>query len=366
MNAIEPIHTINARGHAFLEVMRDTFQLTPDQMVREIQSLRQATADALKTKGVSYSELRSALTPSQDRREVALVFDTLEISDSWYGHQVFEKVIPLLESKARFSILVGDYLGNNDNQLFLERALRSSLRASHDFEFRHSTQFFIVYLNNMTAAQIGKLHFELSSWKPYVGYADTTYESPFKWLLSTMLVNLGVKFGKTIIQGHEDDLPDSEDCNISGMPFEDSGYRCVSIQSIKTGVLLSYKIERPVFGEGDADTEMALNAVGAEPEILTGFQVEVDGRKLEYLKSQKQGSINRASLQHVSAQELATIIKSKVERSYIYNLSYLPEHNVTKFTVMIEHEDGDGNPTRLLTGLSYLPKTKTLRLITLY
>lgn len=366
MKSVKQIHTLDARGHVFLEVMREALELNPDQMLEAIQGLREETATVLKAKGVDYLSLRSALTPSQDRHEVALIFDTLEIDDSWYGRQVFERVIPLLEPSARQSILNGDYLGGNKDQKFLERALRESVHENRIFKFRHSTQFFIVYLNNVTMAQIRNLNDGLAGWRPYIGFADTTYASPFKWLLSTMLVNLCVKFEKIIIQGHEDDRPDTENCNISEIPFEEHGYRCISLQSLKTGILLSYKIERPVLSAFKSDTEISLNAISERPAILKGFEVEVDERKLQYLKFQKGSSMNRASLGNVSAGQLAKIIEAKVEQSYIYNLSYLPDHDVTKFNIIVEHKNDDGKPIRLLAGLEYRPEAKKVRLITLY
>lgn len=137
-------------------------------MLREIQQLRTETVSVLKKKNVDYSELRSALTSSQNRREVALIFDTSRISSSWYGFSVFEQIIPLLDVNARFSMLVGDYLGGNKDQEFLEKAMRDALNYSDNLEFKHSTQFYIVYLNNMTDAQITQLDAGLDSWQVYV------------------------------------------------------------------------------------------------------------------------------------------------------------------------------------------------------
>ena len=53
--------------------------------------------------------------------------------------------------------------------------------------------------------------------------------------------------------------------------------------------------------------------------------------------------------------------------SYIYNLCYLPKHDVIKLNVMLEIPRADGGyPTRILAALEYQPDKKNLRVITLH
>ncbi|MCC8556397.1 hypothetical protein LN543_22205, partial [Xanthomonas hortorum pv. gardneri] len=96
---MKPIHTLNARGNVMLEVTRDYFKLSFRQMQQKIQIMRNSVENELAQKGVSYDKLKSALVPDRKRREVALVFDTLSIESSWYGFDVFERIIPLLDKK---------------------------------------------------------------------------------------------------------------------------------------------------------------------------------------------------------------------------------------------------------------------------
>jgi hypothetical protein len=81
----KPIHTLDARDNVMLEVMRDYFNLDPRRMYYEIQGMREMVEGTLRQKGVNYDELRSALVPSQDRREIALVFDSTAVESHWYG-----------------------------------------------------------------------------------------------------------------------------------------------------------------------------------------------------------------------------------------------------------------------------------------
>lgn len=367
MTESKPIHTLNARDNVMLEVTRDYFKLTPAHMQREIQGMRQMLERALATKGIAYADLRSALVPDRKRREIALVFDTMSIESSWYGWEVFERIIPLLDKDSNHSILVGDYLDRPGQIDKLFDAFEESVQLRRSVDFCHPTQFYIVYLNNLTEAMVSRFDGGLSGYEAYVGYADTTCASRFKIYISTMLVNLGIKHGSVFIQGHEPDREDSEDVNMCGYPFEEAGFTCRSVNGDIAGVLLSYKIERAVFPGFEIDTEFALNAISLLPMPLEEFEVEVAEAKLEYIKSAKEGSVERAGLESISAIELAKLIKDKISRSYIYNLVFLAEHNVAKFNIILElPSPGDREPTRLLAALEYKPEEKILRLLTLY
>ncbi len=205
----------------------------------------------------------------------------------------------------------------------------------------------------------------LSEYVGFVGYSDMTYSSTLKTFLSTMLVNSFVKTGSIIIQGHESDADPSIDQNTKGYPFEDNGYVCRSINSDYFDTFLSYKIERQVYPGFETDTEFALNSVSTIPLPLDQFQIEVTEAKLEYFKRERSASLGRAGLEAASTEELAEIIKSKIGTSYIYDLSYLAEHDVTKFSIILEIANAASNPVRLLGNFSYEPSRKTLRLVTI-
>jgi len=350
-----------------LEVVRKHFNVPPERMHKEIQALRHSVEEALARKGIIYDQLKTALIPDIKRREIAMVFDSKSISKGWYGYDVFKRIIPIFDRKSNHSVLAGDYIGNNENQSMLFTAMNDAVILRQDVDFEHSTQFFIVYINNLTEAMVRRFDEDLTSYKAYVGYADTTYSSVFKFLISTMLVNVCVKHGNIIIQGHEDDRDMDEDVNMSGYPFEENGYVCRSIPSYLEGTLLSYKIERPVIEGFEEDLEFSLNAISASPLPFTDFKVEVEEAKLAYLKREKAGSMTRAGLENVSNVELAARIKEKVLDSYIYNLAFDAEHNVQKFNIIIELPSVDGvRPARLLAALEYQAENKVLRLITMY
>jgi hypothetical protein len=365
---IRPVHTLNARSNILLEVVRAQSRLDPPAMLREIQSLRREVETVLAAKAISYEELRAALIPSQKRREVALVFDSNAIDDTFYGRPIFEQYMPLFNANSNHSVLVGDYgTHKNSDEPLLAQALCDAVMPVRSVKYRHSTQFFIVYINNLTEAMIARFDAGLRPFAGYVGLVDVTNGSVFKFLLSTMLANVFIKHGRVILQEHEDDRPNEEDVNLSGLPFEAFGYTCRSLQSYLQGPLLTYKIERPVFDRHDTDTEMSLNAVSAKPLPLCDFSIEVDEAKAAYVRSHNVSAMARAGLEQVSANELRRLIASKIRMSYIYRLEYQAAFDITKFNVIIEVPSREGDqPVRLLAALEYRPNDQTLKLITLF
>jgi hypothetical protein len=361
----QPIFTLNARGNVMLEVMRDYFRLTNEHMHREIQGLHVATCEALRSKGIAYSQLKAGLVPIADRHEAAFIFDSQCIDSSWYGFEVAKVIIRRHRKQSMQSVLCGDLIGD-DQQLIFD-ILQESLVFARSFGFVHGTALHCVYLNNLSDAALTEMHKALCEYKQYVGFIPATFASRAKTYLSTVLVNSYLKCGSTIILGHEDDRPNDEDVNIIGYPFEDFGYRVLSLQSSYVDLFLSYKIERPVFPGFEVDTEMSLNAVTPSVLPIDDFTIEIEDAKLNYLKTDKLGKLQKAGIAELDGDELAHLIRRKVAASYIYNLCYLSEHDVIKFNVMLEIPRADGGyPTRILAALEYQPGKKNLRVITLH
>ena len=209
------IYTLNARDHVMLEVARDYFNVRPERMQREIQGMLAQTEAILSNKGIKYSNLKSALVPNPKRREIALVFDTLDMKEAWYGLPIHTALIPLFSKQSNHSVLVGDYIGDNDRQDQLYEAFCESVQPVREVEWQYSNQFYIVYINNLSDKMVKTFHNGLTGFDPYVGFADVTFASLFKFYLSTMLVNDCIKHRNIILMGHEDDRDNKEDVNMS-------------------------------------------------------------------------------------------------------------------------------------------------------
>ena len=96
------------------------------------------------------------------------------------------------------------------------------------------------------------------------------------------------------------------------------------------------------------------------------FEIEVAEDKLEHLKKDKVGSFKRADLLDTTKEQLAALIRAKIQGSYIYNLC-LNEYNVMKFNIILEFPTKVNRPiTRLLAALEFDFDRRKLRLLTLY
>jgi hypothetical protein len=344
-----------------LEVLREEFDMSPAQVLHEIQGLLRETIAALSDRGVEYEGLAPALVPSQKRHEIALLFDSRRIDASWYGCRVYERVIPLFARQSSHSVLTGDLLGREMNQGRLRSEIEGALAPANPLGYVHSNQYFCVYLNNLTQHMITTFHEGLSAYEPYVGYVDCTYDCFMKRWLSTCLPPHFIKAGTSVIQQHEDDLEPDANQNTVGYPFEDFGYAVKSVPSMMYGTLLSYKIERPVVRGFETDTEFSLNSVTSTPSRLEDFDVEVEPAKLEYLLSNKAVSLRRAGLDGVTPEGLAGVIRTKLRSNYVYNLRRSGQHDTVVFNMIIEV-----NRCRLMAALHYKPELRRVRLVTLY
>lgn len=93
------IHTLNARGNIMLEVFRDYFSLTPENIRVQIYHFKKYLVQSLKNKNINYDDLKNALIPDKKKKDIVLVFDSSLIESDWYGNEVFKKIIPIFNKK---------------------------------------------------------------------------------------------------------------------------------------------------------------------------------------------------------------------------------------------------------------------------
>ncbi len=361
------ILTLNFRGHVMLPMFRDHFKMTSRRMKSEIQAMHRETVTALRGKGIAYGELRSALTPSTDRHEVALIFDSTLCETGLYGMEAMHCILPLLEPDANLSVLAGDLIADSDRQRLVFELLSESMVLARSFTFRGSSLLFCVYLNNLSKAALSKLTDGLRGYEAYLGHIQTTFDSHVKTYLTTTLVGAFVKRGRKVITAHEDDRPNSENENLSPYEFERFGYKHFSIQGTDYYHFLTYKIERAVHDLNEDDAQFSLNALSEAFLPLDGFSVRIDEAKHEYLLNDKSGVLKKAGIHALERENLEGLIRSKMTANYIYNMTYIEAHDVMKFNIMLEFErDDGGHPARVLASLEYMPTQKTVRVITMY
>lgn len=357
------IYTIDAREHGFLEGMSTHYKWTPADIYRQINLSAARTIETLKQKKIGYEELKNALIPHSNRKEIAFVFDSTLIDSSWYGYKVAKILIPLLNKDSVNSILLGDYIGDYKYAKMYKDLFFQYIHPHKSITYKIHELFYLVYINNLSEEHFTFLNYGLQKMNAYVGYFDLTYSSPIKTVLSTILVRSILKNKKTIINPTEADV----DENLTGFPFEENGYRVIGIDDLSYGMFLSYKIEREVFPGYEADQRFSINALSDEVRDLSGLQLLIEDNKLEYLRREKAGSMEMAGLITLTAVELSIIIKKKLRDNYLFNLSFNPEHETMKFNILIEVPRSDRHkPIKLVAALEYAPGLETLRLITLF
>lgn len=221
---------------------------------------------------------------------------------------------------------------------------------------------YFVYINNLSNSMVENLLKGLKNNPAYLGYLDLRFSSPIIVFLSTLLVRAFIKHKNIIIQGHEDDRSPYDDENLLSYNFKKFNYITRSAPIWMYGMFLSYKIERPICDENDHDTRFSLNAVSTDPIDLGECDIELDERKLEYLKANKTNSLKRADLHSLSAKQVASQIREKIKSNYIYNLARSENGETIKFNIILENK----NVARNECALEYIPSNKLLRVITFY
>jgi hypothetical protein len=232
-----------------------------------------------------------------------------------------------------------------------------------------SNQIFCVYLNNVSTHLRHTLHDTLKYYRPYIGYADTTYASQFKAYLSQTLVPAYLKYGRIVPQSHPDDEPPPANENMLGYQFEDANLTCRSVGSSYYGVFLSYKIECPVLPGNDADTHFSMNVISDTDTAadLESYKLDIDKTKFDYLKDAKTGTLRRLGVLGSPRTTLEQLIHAKLRSNYIYSLAYSDQFAVGKFNIVLELGPLDGGePLRTLAALEHIPATRRIRLITLF
>lgn len=364
--ATKTIFTLDARDNIYLDIVKDMFNLDNSKIYTEINGTFNNCISILSKKKINYQDLKSALIPS-NRNEIAFIFDTLQIENNWYGLPVMSAILPLLNKQSSNSVLVSDYIGDDYITDLLHTSFFENIKPVRQIDYQHHSQFYIVYINNLSDKMVETLNNGLKSFHPYIGYFDLTYSSFLKTYISTILVRLFLKNKTTIIQGHEDDRSNDENENVSGYPFEENGYICKSIQSMYYSLFLSYKIERQVFDGFQSDTIFSINAITENVFDIASFKPLVEEKKLPYLLKAKADNMERAGITNLRIEEIETLIKEKINSNYIYNLTFLKDHEILKFNILIETTRTDNNkPFKLTVGLEYKPTDKILRLITMF
>lgn len=366
------IFTLNAKDNIIFPIMKSTFKLSEVAMYRNIEMMYEELLARLRKKGVAYESLKGALIPNQDKDkfETCFVFDSFKIKDNYYGRQIFSKLIPLMDKKSTYSILCGDYIDTskkNNSQQTLDKWLRKVLTVVNTTDFKHSSQYYLVYFNRLTRGQRQVFIDGLSNEEWFVGYTDVTHQSGFKSYISRILAHSYVKQGRNIIASHPADCLDAENINMRDYPFEENQFNFISINEESYLPFLSYKIESVLLDK--EDVMFSLNALSPKVVRLNRIKVIVESNKWnDYLfkdENPKREIMHALGYSIKEKRRFQREIKKKIASNYIYNLEIDRTHNILKFNVCTEHKTIHNRYRRTMVSLEYIPKRRRLRLITI-
>ena len=256
------IFTFDSRNNISWNVMKDYICLDNKQMHNEIQTTFNDLITILKKNKINYEELRSILTPSQDKQEICFVYDSLKTSNSsYYGYEILQGLLPELLQCEKLSVFYGDIIVNSrESNVQIKHFLQEKL-PEYDFSnFQLSNQYFVVYVNNLSKNDLSHINLAQKKCPSYVGYIDMTFPNYLKDILS---VCIGVGFikikNKICIPTPGDDLtnPQGYVC----CTFDENKYTLIGIDDLLFDSFLSYKIQRSFYKYDETDQLFGLATV---------------------------------------------------------------------------------------------------------
>ena len=323
--------------------------------------------DSLKAHNIDYNELKSSLVPNQDRNEIALIFDIDKSGFSLYDYNILSKVLPLLNKKGSHSFLHGDFVGDDKRKDKLRTLFKKHIKQINPSVYKTHHQYYLIYINNLSKNMVQELISGLERLEYFTGYFDLTYSSKLKTYLSAILIPKFIKHKSVLIALEHCETNIIDEIEDSFCDFEELGLTCKFIHSAFYYIFLCYKIERKIIKRFEKDTIFSLNALSNSMINLANCSIVIEPSKLDYIHNNKADSIARAGLSDYTIDQLESLIKEKLANNYFYNLTFLEEHKILKFNIIIEvPRTSSRSLMKLLIALEYKPKENKLRLITMF
>lgn len=364
----EIIFTLNARDNVSIDVTKSILDLNDKETNIFLKEEYNICKNRLKIKGIDYINLKRALVPNQekDRKEICLVIDTSAMK-SRYGIQLFSELLPLLNKKSTCSIFEGDYIDiidNDSSQTLLKNMLLENLVKINDLHWSVSNMLYLVYFNNISKKQFEMIINGFRSQKWFVGYVDVSKQSLFKSYLGKILYQTFIKNKNFIIVSHPEDCDDWKNYNSCGYPFEENGFKLVSINEFSYINYLSYKIESLFIDKNDVS--YSINTFANSSTNLSNLKLTMDDNKWKnYLFSDSgKGGITKSLGYSVEDKEsFIKKIKERIDKSYIYNIK-INKYGIS-FNVCIEHPTISGDLRKTTVVLQYLDRLKEIKIVTI-
>ncbi|SDX97861.1 hypothetical protein SAMN03159474_04344 [Pseudomonas sp. NFACC08-1] len=271
-------------------------------------------------------------------------------------------LLPKLDRGGARSVLYGDWIGATGSfaRVYEECYGETSLKARFPSAWLRDTVA-LYYVNNLTSSGKQALAQSFLHHPAYMGALDLTYTTLMKAMISTMLIRAFVQYKNIIIDTHDDGLGPHHNEGYLPWDFKTSGFAVKSIESSLYRMFLSYKIERPVL-QHEHDVAMSLNSLTPYPVHVRDCILDIDEKRLTYLRQDHAPALMHAGLAEITAEELSNKINEKLRAGYIYSMGRSKEDGTLKFNVVVE----EVGRSRMLCGLKYFPSEKRVTILTLF
>lgn len=365
------VYAFDTRDLIIWDILKNHFKLDNDQIYNAIEGVFKPMIERLKEIGVPYEKLKNVLTPQIDKMEICFVFDSLKIENTSYGSAIFKELIPLIGNIEKTAMFYGDLIGPNtrEGQKAVREIMRQSIHFNTALNYKNSSQYFLVFFNNISSAKLAIIDRGLKNFSFYVGYFDITYSCYFKDIVSSSIGQKCLFYKKIAILpvSEDEEIDDSNPINYSFINYDKYGYKIRNIKGFAYSSFLSFKIQRSHHEFDNDDQIFSLHSVTKEPALIKGFDVKIDEEKYFYLMSDKLGSLKTIGLDAIDINQFRSIIRNNLNTNYIFNMEYNKNYECIKFNTVIDlFSEEKRRKKKYLISFQVNNLEKNIRLITMY
>lgn len=353
-------HLINSRD----TVIFDVLESEGDSFFSDLHDIDRIMKEKLKAENIKYSELKSVLSPG-NKGDIAFIFDFTKIEVSHYGEYILNLLIPTLHDN-NFCYLHGDYCiysSSLSEKNFKIEELKKSLYEEYN-EFTEPSSYYIVYISNIGIEKAKTINNYLKGKEmSYVGFSELNFNSLFKTILSTVLIQAFIKYNKIIIESS----PDVEYIEKNEYPnfvvLKNYNYKFLNINSDYYNIFLEYRIPSTI-NQNDKDLYYSLKYLDKDINynLIKDLNIIITEGKILYLLKEKDYILRKWNLKDIDEirKFLITKIKDALSVGEVFDLEVIDEYNTYKFNIYIEHLN-----KKYKIGLKLLIDKKELFFITL-
>ena len=359
------IYFINRSENVLYDLIIDEEKLSAYEQFEMFQESLDMLDSRLKSKGLSYENLKSALLPpGKDKTEAVFVFDS-ELQDikTNYILDSFEYIVPLLKGyrDSSMSLKSGDIIYEPRYSEFIFELLKKHLHDSSRVICPEYRRYYAIYFNSLSDEMINNIDRIFQRLSHYVGYSEISELSVFKSIIANSLPTMTV-----LCRGHAI-FPEAEDVPGSTNSFcydcLKDHFETVLIPELLYDSFLSFKMDSLI--RGNRTTELLF--VAAYPNVkISNLKFDFNPSKLQYLK------MNRPHLSNIFGPDydmdaIETFVKS-LDFNHVYNVRYCPDQNpnIIKFNVITSYFDSNRIPHKVTVALKIDFITNVVGLVTMY